>query len=97
MRRFGAVVDGVTRLPTVTGSTSPSGSMSPRSGDGSARCARVKTGCSSSCPCSTASAPSKARLCQSGAGPDPGSPGQIPGTACCVGEGNDTDEAYTGR
>ena len=46
---------------------------------------------------SAASAPSQARLCQSGAGPDPGSLGQIPGTACCVVEGNDNGEAYTGR
>ena len=47
--------------------------------------------------CSVASAPSKARLCQSGAGPDPGSPGQAPGPACCVGDGNVYGEAYTGR
>ena len=47
--------------------------------------------------CTLASAPSKARLCQSGVGPDPGSPGQTPGTACCVVEGNDNGEAYTGR
>lgn len=46
---------------------------------------------------SVASAPSEARLCQSGAGPDPGSPGQTSGTACCVVEGNDNGEAYTGR
>jgi hypothetical protein len=46
---------------------------------------------------SIASAPSKARLCQSGVGPDPGSLGQIPGTAWCVVEGNDNGEAYTGR
>ena len=46
---------------------------------------------------SNASAPSEARLCQSGAGPDPGSLGQTPGTACCVVEGNDNGEAYTGR
>src|SRR5262249_10759704 len=47
--------------------------------------------------CPSASAPSKARLCQSGAGPDPGSPGRAPGTACCVGGGNVYGEAYTGR
>ena len=46
---------------------------------------------------SVASEPSKARLCQSGAGPDPGSPGQAPGTAYCVGGGNVYGEAYTGR
>ena len=42
------------------------------------------------------SAPSKARLCQSGVGPDPGSPGQAPGTECCVVIGNADGEAYTG-
>ena len=45
---------------------------------------------------SVASAPSKARLCQSGVGPDPGSPGQAPGTECCVVSGNAGGEAYTG-
>ena len=39
--------------PSWSGSTAPSGSMSPRSGDGSARCARAKTGCGSSWPCIT--------------------------------------------
>src|SRR5215510_11242937 len=42
------------------------------------------------------SAPSKARLCQSGVGPAPGSPGQAPGTECCVASGNAGGEAYTG-
>src|SRR5262245_62219974 len=46
---------------------------------------------------SITSAPSKARLCQPGVGPGPGSPGQTPGTACCAVEGNDNGEAYTGR
>src|SRR5215470_6859127 len=46
--------------------------------------------------CSVTSAPSKARLCQSGVGPDPGSPGQAPGTKCCVVRGNAGGEAYTG-
>ena len=46
--------------------------------------------------CSIASAPSKARLCQSGVGPDPGSPGQAPGTECCVVIGDAGGEAYTG-
>src|SRR6202008_5138089 len=41
-------------------------------------------------------APSKARLCQSGGGPDPGSLGQAPGTECCVVIGNAGGEAYTG-
>ena len=36
--------------PSWSASTSPSGSISPRSGDGSARCARVKTGCGSRWP-----------------------------------------------
>src|SRR5262245_40784829 len=47
--------------------------------------------------CPVASAPSKARLCQLGAGPGPGSLGQAPGTKWCVAEGNDGCEAYTGR
>ena len=42
-------------------------------------------------------APSEARLCQLGAEPSLGSPGEAPSTECCVGEGNDVDEAYTGR
>jgi hypothetical protein len=42
-------------------------------------------------------APSEARLCQLGAEPSLGSPGEAPSTKCCVGEGNDVDEAYTGR
>ena len=46
---------------------------------------------------SDTSAPSKARLCPSGVGPDPGSPGQAPGTECCVVIGNAGGEAYTGR
>jgi hypothetical protein len=54
MRRFGAAVDGVTRLPTVTASTSLSGSMSPQSGAGSARCARARTAYGSSWCCSRA-------------------------------------------
>ena len=45
---------------------------------------------------SDTSAPSKARLCQSGGGPDPGSPGQAPGTECCVVIGDAGGEAYTG-
>ena len=45
---------------------------------------------------SNASAPSKARLCQSGVGPDPGSPGQAPGTECCVVSGNAGGAAYPG-
>jgi hypothetical protein len=44
-----------------------------------------------------AGAPSKARLCQLGEDPSPGSPGQAPGTACCVAVGNGRGEAYTGR
>jgi hypothetical protein len=46
---------------------------------------------------SNASAPSEARLCQPEAGSGPGSPGQAPGTACCVDVGNGGGEAYTGR
>ena len=46
---------------------------------------------------SVASAPSKARLCQLGESPSPGSPGQAPGTECCGSVGNGTVEAYTGR
>jgi hypothetical protein len=43
----------ITTRPSWSYSTSPSGSMWPRSGDGSARCVRAKTGCGSSWPCST--------------------------------------------
>src|SRR5215510_12082471 len=43
------------------------------------------------------SAPSKARRCQPGEGPGPGSLGQAPGTECCVVIGNVGGEAYTGR
>lgn len=41
-------------------------------------------------------APSQARRCQPGGGPGPGSPGQAPGTECCVVSGNAGGEAYTG-
>ena len=43
------------------------------------------------------SAPSKARRCQPGEEPGPGSLGQAPGTTCCVAIGNAGGEAYTGR
>jgi hypothetical protein len=43
------------------------------------------------------SAPSKARRCQPGVEPGPGSLGQAPGTECCVASGNAGGEAYTGR
>ena len=49
--RAGPLV-GTSTPPSWSGSTSPSVSMWPRSGDGSARCARAKTGCGSSWPCS---------------------------------------------
>ena len=42
-----APMAGTSIPPSWSGSTSPSASMSPRSGDGSARCARAKTGCGS--------------------------------------------------
>lgn len=45
----------------------------------------------------TTSVPSQARLCQPEAGSGPGSPGQAPGTACCVVDGNGCGEAYPGR
>jgi len=45
---------GTSTRPSWSGSTSPSGSMSPRSGDGSAPYARAKTGCGSSWPFSIA-------------------------------------------
>jgi hypothetical protein len=45
---------------------------------------------------SVTSAPSKARPCRPGAGPGSGSLGQAPDTECCVAEGNDGCEAYTG-
>gem|GEM_PF-5189532 len=47
--------------------------------------------------CSNNSAPSKARLYQSGVEPDLGNPGKVPSTECCGGIGNDVGEAYTGR
>ena len=47
----GAAVAGRSIPPSWSGSTSPSASMWPRSGDGSARCARAKTACGSSWPC----------------------------------------------
>jgi hypothetical protein len=51
---FEAEVEEAIRPSTVTGSTSPSGSISPRSGDASAHCARAKMGCGSNWPSSIA-------------------------------------------
>lgn len=45
----------------------------------------------------TTSAPSEARLCRWGESPHSGSPGKAPDIECCVGLGNDVNEAYTGR
>jgi hypothetical protein len=44
---------GTSTPPLWSGSTAASGSMSPRAGDGSARCARAKTDCGSSSLCIT--------------------------------------------
>jgi hypothetical protein len=46
--------------------------------------------------CPFARAPSKARPCQPGVDPGSGSPGQAPDTECCMAEGHDGHEAYTG-
>jgi hypothetical protein len=45
---------------------------------------------------SIARGPSKARPCQPGGGPGSESPGQAPDTECCMAEGHDRHEAYTG-